>query len=211
MLCVSSRNRPLFRTRIVTCCAYRAETGPLSRTRITTCCCSLSQAKAKRFQLAAELQKQIDALGRREQAAGRAWLSLALQMTACLQCTPGYFSSARANACVWCGSGNVTDTLGSAGGRTCGRCAVGRVDHDNTSITACRACSAGSYSAGAGRTACVKCSPARYAPRSGLRSCGQCKAGSVTDTLRAPGSTRPVQTPSWSLRRPLLTPCVNAW
>ena len=45
MLCSSSRDRPLFRTRITTCCAHLSRDRPLFRTRIAASCRSLSQAE----------------------------------------------------------------------------------------------------------------------------------------------------------------------
>ena len=49
MLCLSSWDRPLFRTRIATCYPDRAATGPRFRTRITTCFSPLSQVAYPTF------------------------------------------------------------------------------------------------------------------------------------------------------------------
>ena len=93
----------------------------------------------------------------------------------CLSCTPGKFSTARAEACFSCPAGFKS----SARSPYCNECTMGTFQ-DLTEKSECKNCDAGKFTNTSAALFCISCSAGKHASSDG-KLCDNCQPGKYSD------------------------------
>jgi hypothetical protein len=108
--------------------------------------------------------------------------SMAVNSSACTNCTGGSTSTANRDNCVVCDAGSFSDGPGSVLG--CQLCPAGKFS-GATNMSWCAGCPAGTYSSAAGSSVCTNCAVGSYQPGLNSTTCLLADYNNYVNTTRA--------------------------